>query len=84
MSAEDDRIRGAAAQRLINDPLYIESFEKVEAAIIKGFSRENLLPEDLQALYFSLRLLKKLRGVLDGYVANGKVAEFDINLLKEK
>lgn len=94
---EAQSARGKHAERLLNDPLYIESFEAVEDILIgkwenpppykdprTGASGIQTSPEIREALYQALVNLRKTREVLTNYVKTGESADEQMRKLIEQ
>lgn len=67
----DPIARGQDAQRLLDDPLLKEAFEKVEAAILDKL-KGPATGQDMEWL-LALRMVPKVKGWLIGCIQSGKV-----------
>lgn len=71
--------RADKAQRLLNDPLYQESFELVRQALLAKFEAAPLTdPEGIVMIRLCMKLLKDVRANLDMAVSDGKLAAFEM------
>jgi hypothetical protein len=74
MTAEQDEIRGRAAERLLNDPLMIEAFESIERSIMEEW-KACRWPRRRDRLWTELKLLSRVKGHLAQTIASGKLAK---------
>lgn len=75
MTPEEEKERGARADRLLNDPLMQEAFKEVKAGIHRAFDNiESPSDDDLMRLFMMNKALEKVRGVLERYVKTGEMA----------
>ena len=68
--------KGKAAERLLNDPIISESFEKLETKYNSAWVSSGL--EDSQkreTLYLSIRALGELKLELESMINTGKIAQ---------
>ena len=80
MTNDEQRIRGIAAQRIMEEPLVIEALEKMERSVIDTLkTTSNLDKEDLERLWVTLRLIGKFREQFVGIMESGRMAEFEIS-----
>jgi len=64
------------AKRLLNDPLYNESFEKLAESIYNTWAHSSVNDvESREQCWLSLRLLERLRLHLTSIVETGEMAE---------
>ena len=64
------------AKRLLNDPLYNESFDKLAESIFNTWSHSGVNDvESREQCWLSLRLLERLRLHLTSIVETGEMAE---------
>jgi hypothetical protein len=88
LSPEELISRGQRAQRILEDPLYVESFDAVERSIVYAWSNPNPLPADKDGraqgwltspeirddLYRTLVALRKARALLTKFMQDGDLA----------
>ena len=80
MTNDEQRIRGIAAQRIMEEPLVIEAFEKLERSVIDTLKfTDHLTKEDLERLWIMLRHMRKFRDIFIGIMESGRMAEFEIS-----
>lgn len=77
MNKIDQEIREARdAARVLNDPLFVEAFDKIERGIISAMKQAKLGDRDTQhELVLTLQLLGRLRGSFEEAIQTGKMAE---------
>lgn len=74
-----DLDRGARAEKLLNDPLLVESFQTLRETILSGIEATPLRDvEGAEKLRIMLKLLKDLRHNIDKVVQDGKLAKVEI------
>lgn len=82
MNLERDLERGARAERLLNDPLFKESFALVEQAIHEAWAAAPIRDrEAAHELKLQLHLLASVRANLEQALSDGKVAAEEIRRL---
>lgn len=70
------RDRAQDAQRLLEDPVFIEAFDEIEKSLIERWRSTG--PEDFQTrddVYHQIRGLAAFRNQLASFVLTGKLAE---------
>lgn len=76
MKQDEEIRRGLEAQRLMDEPLMKEAFERIEAAIIDAMKRVTLSDErSQQTLILTLQVLSKVRGHMIETMQTGRLAE---------
>jgi hypothetical protein len=81
----DARNRAVRAQALVDDPLLKEGFDALEAAYIAMWRATR--PEDQNArekLYLAVNVIGKLREHLQSVIANGRLADSELNALTQE
>lgn len=75
-----DKIKRAKdAERILNDPLYVESFELTKQAIFQKIEQTPIRDsEGLMQLRLCLKLLSDVRTNLTQILNDGKIAAFEI------
>ena len=74
--------RGQRASKILNDPLYVEAFDKVRLAILDKFEGSPVRDtEGREHLFKMLKALTDAKGALEQVMNDGKV---EIHLQKEK
>ena len=83
MTTHDEDIdRGIKAERLLNDPLLIEAFEKVRSAVLSQFEASPVRDtEGREHLFKMLKALNDARSHLEQAMRGGK---FALHLKEEK
>ena len=80
MTKDEELRRAHAARRIMEEPLIVEAFEKLERGVIDTLkTTSNLEKEDLERLWITLRLIGKFREMFFGIIESGRMAEFEIN-----
>lgn len=75
--------RASKAEKILNSPLYIESFENTRQAIFQKIEQTPIRDtEGLTQLRLCLKLLTDVRANLERVLKDGKVAEFEIEQRK--
>ena len=81
MSGEDAIIRGERAKVLLEDPLVVETFAAMEAAIIQRWRRdapydpnEPTTPETRESLWLLLQTMEDFRTLFQAYIRTGQMA----------
>lgn len=71
--------RADKAARILNDPLYQESFESVRLALLAKFEAAPLTdPDGIMMIRLCMKLLKDVKANLDTAISDGKIAAFEI------
>ena len=79
MTLRDDIDRGAKAERLLADPMLVESFDLVRTAIIEKWESTPLRDRDgAHELKLMLKLLGDVRANLEQAVNDGKLAAAEL------
>lgn len=82
-AAEDAIRRGERAQSLLEDPLFRDTWETLEAEILHQWRDSPVRDtEGRERLFMAIRLLERLRGLFEAHVANGKLASARIDDLR--
>jgi hypothetical protein len=80
-----DRDRGERAKRLLEDPLFKEAFEKIDAAIVEGWRTSNGNDhEGRHNAYLMQRLLKNLKEQFAQIVRTGDAAGKELLMLEKE
>ena len=80
MTKDEELRRAHAARRIMEEPLIVEAFEKLERGVIDTLkTTSNLEKEDLERLWITLRLIGKFRDIFTGIMESGRMAEFELN-----
>jgi len=75
--------RASKVEKILNSPLYIESFENTRQAIFQKIEQTPIRDtEGLTQLRLCLKLLTDVRANLERVLKDGKVAEFEIEQRK--
>lgn len=75
MDRDEEILRGAEAQRLLENRLLIEAFEKVESGIVSAMQRSAMGDEKTHnRLVISLQLLAQVKRSLEDVASTGKMA----------
>ena len=76
-------LRGEEAKAILDNPLFREAWEVIEADIIKSWQNSRPDDDDTRRLHWLLqRLNRNLRQVFITYVATGKYASKELTKLK--
>lgn len=76
MTPEEELQRGAEAERLLQHPLIVEAFEKIEREVIERWKSSPSADEaGREKLWLSLKLLHRVRAHLQSVVQSGKLAK---------
>jgi hypothetical protein len=67
--------RAVSAQRILEDPVYRDSFATVEANIVAKLAQPNTTPETVQELHQSLVSLHRVRRYLEQVIVTGRMDE---------
>jgi hypothetical protein len=79
MTLEADLDRGVRAERLLANPLLIESFDMVRTAIIESWEAAPMRDKDgAHELKLMLKLLTDVRANLEQAVTDGKLAAAEL------
>lgn len=69
--------RADKAQRILNDPIFVEAFENTRQAIFQKIEQTPLRDaEGLASLRLSLKLLQDVRANLTAILNDGKIEEY--------
>ena len=81
-----DAARGRRARELLEDGLLAETFAALEADSITGWKQTQPYGalEMREAFYHDVRALERLKGRLSRYVADGRLAERELNDLSKR
>ena len=77
--------RGIKAKELIENELLVDAFDDIKSSLVETWEASG--PNDgpmREDAWRSLRLLKKLRGVLEGHVETGTLAAKQLLDVREK
>lgn len=77
MSREAEAERGRLAEAILLNPVYVESYELVEQALITKWKASND-PKEREDLHSLLRLQEKSRKLLEATFRDGRVAEKEL------
>jgi hypothetical protein len=79
MTEHEEMIRGEEAERLINNPLFKESFEKVKQGIISSMEQSALGDESTHnRLVIALQLLNKIEKNIISIAETGKMIKMNL------
>ncbi len=79
MNLKEDATRGEKAQRLLDDPIVVEAFDLLRAAIFRQMEQCPMRDEDgLRQLKMMLKLSNDLRRNFEEIIRTGKLAELQI------
>ena len=67
--------RADAAQRILDEPLFREAFNTVEANIVAKLAMPNSAPEAVQSLHQQLVALHRVRRHLEQVIVTGRMEE---------
>ena len=74
MSDETKLARAEQAQRILNDPLYVESFDKVRESLLAKFEASPVRDESgREKIYLMLKALNDAKRLLEQAMNDGKV-----------
>ena len=77
MTPEEAKLRGENAARLLGDRLFVEALDLIEKEIIEQWEAVPVRDvEGREFLWKYYKTAKKFRGILQGVVESGKVADF--------
>lgn len=80
MTQQEDIERGQRAKRLLEDPLMIEAFQKIETDLSEARDHSKWNERDLREhVHMQLYMLKALQGYLDSVVRNGDFTMKKVN-----
>ena len=70
-----ERERGARAEQILNDDLFVEAFDSVEAAFLKRWRNSEPNEADgREDIWRALKMLGEVRRVLEHHVKTGELA----------
>lgn len=76
--------RGARADQIINDPVYQEAVDRLEAGVVEQLSRCDLTATDkMRALVVALQVGRKVRGALEAFMRDGEQAAHQMDSIAE-
>jgi hypothetical protein len=79
----NESIRGNEAKAILNNPLFIESFELVEKSFMKELTSTNYKDvETREELYRRIQVLNDVKNTLVKALTSGKVAEEKLSHLQ--
>jgi hypothetical protein len=79
METKDEILRGSDAKRILEDKVYIDSFETVKAGIVNSMSLSALGDtETHNRLVIALQLLEQLKKALTDVMLTGEMAELQV------
>jgi len=85
MTPEQYAARGEQARRILEDPLFIESFEAVKRNILRNWTETKVGESaEREQFYLQLALLEKLKLSLTCHMQNGTTAIFRIEQDKRR
>jgi hypothetical protein len=80
MTPEQEIKRGAEAELVLNNPIYIEAFDQVEKGLINAIRASALGDEKTHnKLAISLQLLGQINNALRTVMQSGKMAKIQVN-----
>ncbi len=85
MSLEQELTRGERARRLLEDPLLVEAFDAVEAALRSAWAATGEAEErERERLWLMLRLLGRVRGHISSVMETGKLADRQLATIEQR
>jgi len=82
--SKDVGFRAVRAKQLLEDPLFIESLDAIEKEIIEQWEACPARDvEGRESIWRYYKTAKKFRGILQGVVESGKMAQFREQSMKE-
>ena len=79
METQDEILRGSDAKRILEDKVYIDSFETVKQGIVNTMSLSALGDiETHNRLVIALQLLEQLKKALTDVMLTGEMAELQV------
>lgn len=79
MTQEERLDRGIKAERIINDPLYVDAYEQVKAAILSAWESAPVRDREGQhELKLMLKALADVRAVFERAITDGKIVADDL------
>jgi hypothetical protein len=85
MSLDEQIRRGHEAERLMNEPLLKEAFERVEAGVVDAMKRCKLGDHNTQhELVLMLQLTNKVKSIVQEHIQTGKLAKLEKETLAQK
>jgi len=85
IAVKNDITRADQAKDLINNPLYIEAMNLIEAAIYAEFRDTKLESNDLRhELWQRMQVLKLFKGRFENIIKHGKRAEQTLDLINKQ
>ena len=79
MTEHEEMIRGEEAERLLNNPIFIESFKKVKDGIVSSMEQSALGDESTHnRLVIALQLLNKIERNIKEVAETGKMIKMQI------
>lgn len=80
MTPQEEIIRGAEAENILNNAIYKEAFNKVEEGLVKAILNSALGDEKTHnKIAISLQLLHKINSELTTVMQTGKLAKIQVN-----
>ena len=71
-----DQLREEKAQRLLNDPLFIEAFEILKKDLMDRWEHSGSAElEARESIWLAMRLLERIQGHLKSIIETGHMAE---------
>ena len=76
MNTIQEKQRGFDAQRIMEDPMVVEAFERIESGLIDAMKMCPMADRDTQhELILTMQLLHKFKGIFHEYIQTGKLAQ---------
>lgn len=79
MSLRDEAMRGEHAADVLANPVYIDAYGQLEQEIINKW-RESSDSAERERLHLMLKMLAKVRQVMQGVMTSGKVSAKELEL----
>lgn len=77
MTDQQEAERGRLAQAVLDNPVYVDSFAALEAEFTQQW-KASRSRDEREEIHSKLLLLGKVKGIVEGYMRAGKIAEAQI------
>ena len=85
MNTFDEKNRGFEAQRIMDEPLVKDAFEKIETGLIDAMKLCPMADRDTQhELVLTMQLLHKFKGIFHEHIQTGKLAQMQEETLSSR
>lgn len=81
-SLDERTNRGNKADRVLNDPMFVEAWDRIEAATLKKW-RESNDPLERDRLWHAQDVLAKVKAAFVAHVRDGKAAQKEIDKIAD-